>query len=159
MTLISINSNQGEDLFKNEFPVLPAGKHLFVVANDLAITQSQSGKDMIKLEARCQDENENKGMPVFENFLIINTPTNDKEEKSKEINDKALAQFTVACGVLTQAQIAKGEQFDLASFKGKMFEAETKVTLEAVYPQELDAEGKPKKAQRASIKKYLFAAS
>jgi len=159
MTLVKITTENPEDLFKSpEFPVLPAGRHLFVVANELEVSQSSGDdpKDMIKLEARCQDEDENKGVPVFDNFLVIASPRNDKEETAKKIHDAKLAQFVVACGVKTREELSQGMEFDLAELNGKFFQAISKVSLVNVYPEELDEHGKPKKVARASIKQYLF---
>ena len=158
MGLIKISGTSSEDLFKTSFPVLPAGKHVFVVANDLEVTQTSGGspKDMVKLEARCQDEDGNKGMVVFDNFLIITTPVDEKEAKAKQIHDARFAQFTVACGVKTKEQIENGEDIDLSEFKDKVFQAQSKVVQENVYPEELDDNGKPKKEPRARIARYLF---
>jgi len=160
MGLIKITSDAPDDLFKpHEFPVLPAGKHLLIVANKLFVGDVKdpaSTNKIIALEARCQDEDANKGMVVFDNFLIVTDISTDKQKKTKEIHDAKLAQFVVSCGVLTQAQLKAGEEFDLDDFEGKVFNAVTKVAMEDVYPPELDREGKPKKAQRAAIKQYLF---
>lgn len=159
MTLVHITSKTPDDLFKApEFPVIAAGKHLFAVANELEISQSrgEDPKNMIKLEARCQDEDENKGIPVFDNFLLIRTPRNDKEETAKRLQDAKLAQFVAACGVKTRSEIEAGADFDLNDFYQRNFMAEIVVKLEPVYPEELDERGKVKKVARASIKKYLF---
>lgn len=158
MPLIKITADDPEELFKApEFPVLPAGKHLFLVANQMEIVETSGDvpKDMIKIEARCQDEDDNKGMVVFDNILIIASATTDKEIMAKKIHDAKLAQFVCACGVKTEAQIKAGEEFDIDDLNGKYFNAVTVVRGENVYPEELDESGKPKKAPRASIKKYL----
>ena len=158
MPLINITSESGnaEDLFKQpEYPVLPAGKHLFVVAKKIEITQSEKGNDVIKAEFRCQDEDENKGMVVFENFVFINDLQTDGQRKSLEINQARFSQFTVACGVATVAQIKAGEDFDLDDFETKVFSAVSMVKLEDT--QELDpATGKAIKKPKASIKQFLF---
>ena len=161
MSLISIQSDTPDDLDKTfEYPVLPGGKHVFVVANDLELTPVMSDPDstnmVIKLEARCQDEDENKGIAVFDNFVIVTNPVTDKQHKTKTIHDAKLAQFVAACGVLTMEQLKNNEPFDLADFKDKVFNAESKVAMEKVYPPELDATGQPKKARKASIKQYLY---
>jgi hypothetical protein len=159
MGLIKITTEKPDELFKApEFPVLSAGIHSFVVANDLKVTQTKGDvpKDIIKLEARCQDEGAEKGMAVFDNFMLITTTTDEKSEQAKKIHDAKLAQFIVACGVMSAVDVASGKEFDLADLKGKIFQAETKVGLVDVYPEELDDAGKPKKVARASIKKYLF---
>lgn len=156
MPLINITAEDPEELFKApEFPVLPAGKHLFLVANQIEIADSSTGIPMIKLEARCQDEDENKGMVVFDNFLLYKSAITDNEITSKKINDAAFAQFVAACGLKTPEQIKAGEQFDTEDLNGKYFDAESVVRLENIFPTELDEHGKPKKAPRASIKKYL----
>ena len=157
--LLKITAEDPEELFMTpEFPVLPAGKHLFLVANPLEVTQSSGDdpKNMIKLEARCQDDDENKGMVVFDIFLLIDTPHDAKAATAKRIHDAKFAQFLVACAVTTVEDIKAGKEFDISECHGKFFNAETKVSLDPVYPLELDENGKPKKAPRASIKKYLF---
>lgn len=159
MSLIKITPDDPEDLSKPpEFPVLPAGNHLFLVANALEITQSQGDdpKNMIMLEARCQDDSEDKGMVVFDCFLLIDQATDEKSATSKKIHDAKFAQFVCACGVSTMEDLKAGKEFDFSDCNGKFFNAETKVSLVDVYPQELDENGKAKKAPRASIKKYLF---
>ena len=158
MNLINITSDSGDSdaLFKDpEFPVLPAGKHTFVVANKLAVIDSSTGtSDLIKAEFRCQDEDANKGMGVFHNFVFIKDPQTDGQKKSREINQAEYAQFVVSCGVATEAQVKAGENFDLDDFETKVFEAVSVVKLENT--QEIGEDGKPKKAQKASIKKFLF---
>jgi len=159
MSLIKITPENPEDLSKPpEFPVLPAGKHLFVVANSLEITQSrgEDPKNMIMLEARCQDDDVNKGMVVFDCFLLIDQATDEKSATSKKIHDVKLAQFVCACGVSTMEDLKAGKEFDFSDCNGKFFNAESKVSLEAIYPPEIDENGKAKKAPRASIKRYLF---
>lgn len=161
MALISIQSECPEDLFKPpEYPVLPAGQHVFVVANELevtAVSDPGSTNQIIKLEARCQDDDENKGIVVFDNFVLINNPTTSKQELGKKINDARLAQFAAACAVATQEEIAQGAEFDLSDFKEKFFAAVSAVQLVDVYPVELDSStGKPKKRAQAVIKQYLF---
>lgn len=158
MPLIKITADDPEELFKApEFPVLPAGKHLFLVANQMELKDSKDGIPMLPIEARCQDEDDNKGMVVFDNFMLYTsiTANTDKLIMAKKINDAALAQFVCACGVKTEAQIKAGEEFDIDDINGKYFNAITVVRGENIYPEELDDYGKPKKAPRASIKKYL----
>lgn len=159
MSLIKITPDDPEELFKPpEFPVLPAGDHLFLVANSLEITQSSGEipKNMIMLEARCQDDDENKGMVVFDCFLLIDQATDDKSVTSKKIHDAKFAQFICACGVSNQEDLKAGKEFDFADCNGKFFNATTKVALEPVYPSEIGEDGKPIKAPKASIKRYLF---
>ena len=157
MGLIKIESETPEDLFKPmEFPVLPQGKHLFIVANKLEITVvEESGNDLIKLEARCQDEDDNKGTVVFDNFIIVKDPQTDKHRKGQKMHQAKFAQFVAACGVATPEEIAAGVEFDLDDFEGKVFQAVSRVSMEPVYPAELDENGNPVKARRASIKQYL----
>lgn len=160
MGLISITSSNPEDLFKPfEFPVLPPGKHLFVVANELEIkpaSDPESTNQVVGLEARCQDEDGNKGMVVFDNFVFFTDPQTEKEQKGQAIHQARLAQFIVACGVKTPEEIKAGAEFDLAECKDKVFYAISKTSMEKVFPPELDALGQPKKALKASIKQYLY---
>jgi len=160
MSLIKIVSDTAEELFDPfEYPVLPPGKHLFIVANALETKPASdpaSTNLVIGIEARCQDEDGNKGMVVFDNIVIVTDDSTSKAKKTKEIHDKKLAQFVAACGVLTPDEIKSGTEFDLADFKDKPFQAESKTAMEKVYPPELDAAGNEKKALKASIKQYLF---
>ena len=155
--LINITVDEPEDLFKApEYKVLPAGVHLFCVGNSLAVeVVESSGNDIIKLQARCQDEDENKGTVVFHNFVFIKNPTTDGQRKSIQINNAQLAQFAVACGVSTVDQVKAGEDFDLDDFgEESFFKAETVVKSEET--RELNDDGTKKKAPKASIKKFLF---
>ncbi len=159
MTLINITTDSPEDLFNApEFPVLPAGDHLFLVANQMEIVQTSGDepKDMIKIEARCQDEEEGcKGVVVFDNILLISSATTDKEITSKKIHDAKLAQLVAACGVLTPDEIMAGTEIDIDALNGAYFRATSVIRNEPIYPAEIDELGKPKKAPRASIKRYL----
>lgn len=158
MTLIKITADDPEDLFKApEFPVLPAGTHLFLVANQMEIIDSSGGIPMIKLEARCQDDGEGKGMVVFDNFMLYTSETANTEKllMAKKINDAALAQYVCACGLLTVDEMKASKEFDIVDLNGRSFNAVTVVRGEKIYPEELDDLGKPKTAPRASIKKYL----
>lgn len=159
MALLNITPLNPDDLdAPSEFPVLSSGKHLFVVAKPLEIreTSGNSPKNMFTLEARCQDDDENKGIPVFENFLIISHPISDKETISKKINDAKLAQFVASTGMKTMEQLKAGEQFDLNDLFEKNFQAETKIVMEDAYPEELDENGKNKKVRRSRIKAFLY---
>lgn len=159
MPLIKITTDDPEELFKApEFPVLPAGKHLMLVANQMEIKDSNSGIPMIPLEARCQDDGEGKGMVVFDNFMLYTSETANTPNliTAKKINDAALAQFVCACEILTVDQMKAGEEFDIEDLNGKYFNAETVVREAEVYPKELDEDGKAKKAPRANIKKFLI---
>lgn len=164
MTLINITAENPEDLFKDpEFPVLPPGDHLFQVANQMEIVQTKGDeskgilpKDMLKIVGRCQDEVEGcKGVQIFDNILIIKDATSDKEITSKKIHEAKLAQFVAACGVKTPEQIKAGESFDIEDCNGAFFNATSVVKNEDIWPQELDELGKPKRAPKASIKRYL----
>lgn len=155
MALISITTDDPDALDRAPvFPVLPSGKHLFVVANRLEVTQSEKGNDVIRLEARCQDEDDNKGMVVFHNFVFIKDPVTDGQKKSLEINNGQFAQFTAGCGVATMAHIKAGGKYDLDDFEGKFFNANSAVKLEDT--NELDEAGNKIKQRRASVKQFLF---
>jgi hypothetical protein len=160
MPLIDITpaSGNAEDLLKPpEYPVLPGGKHLFVIAEPFVLEPSNSNPEnnIIKAVYRCQDEDENKGMAVFENFVFIGNPQKEGQFKSIEINKARLAQLAIAAGVSTEADIRAGKQFDLDDFHEKVFSAISTVKNEDT--QEINTEtGKPIKAPKASIKKYLY---
>lgn len=157
--LINITVDDPEELFKPpEYKVLPAGVHLFCVGNGPLVleTVESSGNKIIKLQARCQDEDENKGTVVFHNFVFITKPVTAGQHKSIEINNAQLAQFTAACGVATIEEIKAGADFDLDDFTDEsFFQAETVTKMEETNEVEADGVTK-KKALKASIKKFLF---
>ncbi len=145
------------DLFKPpEFKTIPKGKHLFEVVNELTVTKAKtSDNNVIKVELVCQDEDESKGLRVWDNFTLINNPQTDKQVKGKEINQARLCQFAVACGVLTQQQIEDGAGIPLETFKGSQCEAITKIETYKD-PNDLDDDGNLKEKKRARIVRYLF---
>lgn len=147
-----------DDLFKTpEYPVLPAGEHLFAIGNGPLCVEvvESSGNDIIKLQAVCQDDDGNKGVMVFHNFVFIKNPTTEGQKKSIEINNAQLAQFVAACDVLTVAQIKAGEKFDLENFdENTFFRAKTTVKKEDTL--EIGDDGRPVKAPKASFKQFLY---
>ena len=152
MSTVKIDTTN-EDLFKPYAPpILKNGKHLFEVANDLCVQPTDSPDSsnlVIKVELRCQDEDDDKGKPVYDNIVIIADATTEKGQKAKEINEARLAQFTVACGVLTQEQIKAGEDIPLERFKGQRCDAITKI--------ETSTNPNTGQQQQASkISRYLF---
>jgi len=143
--------NSNPDLFKPYEPkLLQNGKHLFEVGTALAITpcKAPSENSMITLEARCQDEGECKGTIVYERFVFIANIQTSGQQTSKEITEGRLAQFAVACGVMTEAQIKAGEAIPLDEFLGRRFEAITKVVSGK------DQSGNAR--QQNSIARFLF---
>lgn len=145
------------DLFKAyEARILPKGPHLFEVANDLIVEPAKSSdNNIINVELRCQDEDENKSTPVWDIFTLVTNAQGEKAIKSKAINEARLAQFAVACGVRTQAQIEAGEGIPLHEFKGCRCNAITKVEIKPD-PTTLDEEGQPVQRKRARIVRYVF---
>ena len=150
MGIVTIDSND-EDLFKEyKPPILANGKHLFEVAKPLSIEPcGDKGNSRISIELRCQDEGEDKGKPVFENIIIIADSSTERGLKAKRINEARLAQFTVACGVLTQEQIRAGEDIPLEAFVGTRCYGITKVE-NSTDPNT----GKTK--QSSKISRYIF---
>jgi len=150
MGLVEIDTSN-EDLFKPyEFKVLPKGKHRFEVANDLVVEPAKSSdNNVIKVELRCQDEDENKGSVVFDTFVLIENPQTEKHRKSRQINQGRLAQFAVACGVRTKEEIESGKGIPLDEFKGKICDAITRIV-----PYKDPNTGEAK--QSAKIARYLF---
>ena len=140
------------DLFKPfKFKAMPKGKHLFEVENDLEVTPSgnpESENLVIKCVFVCQDEDENKGSKIWENFVLIVNPVTDGQIKAKKIHQANLCQFAVACGVLTQDEIESGAGIPLEEFKGKRFDAITKVE------NSKDEAGNDR--QNTKIARYLF---
>ncbi len=129
MNTVQIDSSNPDLLKPYEPKLLQNGKHLFEVGTALAITPCKppSENSMITLEARCQDEDECKGTIVYERFVFIANIQTAGQQKSKEITEGRLAQFTIACGVLDEAQIKAGEAIPLDDFLSRKFEAITKV--------------------------------
>lgn len=162
MGLIKIQTDDPESLSKGpEFPLITPGKHLFVVANRPAVEATndpEKTNQVIKVELRCQDEDENKGRAIFDNFLIVTDTSTEKQQTTKRIHDAKLAQFVASTGLKTMDQIKAGEEFDVAETEGKSLNAVTGNPLEEVYPKELDEHGKAIKKPRSRVKQYLFEA-
>ena len=138
------------DLFvPYEYKVLPPGKHLFEVGEDVVVgpCAAPSKNEKFTVVAVCQDEDENKGTKVFDNFVLIKNPTTEGQRTAIKINQSRLCQLVVACGILTQEDIMGGAQIDLTALRGCTFDAVTKV---GSYKK--DNETIPK----AEIVKYLF---
>ncbi len=141
------------DLFKTfDFKVMTPGKHLLEVANDLEIVSCKppSENSIIKVELVCQDEDDNKGARAWENLVIINNPTTEKQVKAVKIQQSKLCQFAVACGVITKDEIEAGGNIELGLFKGTRCEAITRVETST------DASGKSTGKQNTRIVRYLF---
>lgn len=151
MGLVQIDTGN-PDLFEPPvFKQLTPGKHLFEVVNDLVVeatAKADSKNNIVKMEAVCQDEDENKGRKVWDNFLIVEDVTTEKGQMSRKINQAKLCQFTVACGVRTQENIKTNGDIPLDEFKGKRFEAITKQT------SYINAAGEKK--DKSEIVRYLF---
>lgn len=160
MGLISITADDPESLSeKRSFPLITPGKHLFVVANKPVIepvSSEDSTNQIIKIDAVCQDEDENKGRHVFENIIIVTDLSTEKQKTTKAINDPRLAQFIAATGLKTMDEIKARAEFDVSETEGKFFQAVTANPIEEIFPPELDAQGNKKKEPRSRIKQYLF---
>ncbi len=139
------------DLFKPpEFPVLPPGIHLFAVAkmSDWEPSKSDPLNLVMSCEFRCQDEDENKGMVVFERFVLIDAnKTDDKSAKARKINQQSMTTFCLACGVTTKDEIQQTGELPLHKCKDGFFKAETSVSNNTY---------KGVSRKQANIKKYLF---
>ena len=139
------------DLFKPpEFPVLTPGVHTFAVAKIGSWEDSQSNpaNKVCALEFRCQDEDESKGLVLFERFVLIDpSDTSDKAAKGRKINQQAMSTFCLACGVTTKDEIMATGELPLNKCEGAFFKAETKVTVNKYKGEE---------RRQAEIKKYLY---
>ena len=141
------------DLTKPYEPkVVPAGKHVFVVANDVKVEPCKdSPNQIIKIELRCQDESEFKGTPVFDNIVLITIPVTDGRRKSVKIIQGRLAQASISLGIKTEADFAHGDgAIPLDQFKGMVCEAITKV-VNNEYPV-----GSKNFTPQAEVVRYLF---
>jgi hypothetical protein len=155
MVLLSVSLDDPNELFKPpEFPVLPPGRHGFALSEKLVITDSKtegSSNKVVKISAKCTDDDENKGSMVWDNIVIVTDLSTDKAKKTHEISQKKLAQFTVACGIATKEEVQEqGYQVDLDRFEvGTEFEAmsNVKTSKNPTTGQE---------QQTAGIKRYLF---
>ncbi len=126
---LKVDTSNPELFVEYKVKILTPGLHTFEVANELKVEKCKepSVNQMINVEAVCQDEGEFKGSKVFDRILILTNPQTDGQHKSKAINEARLAQFTIACGVLTQDEIAAGEDIELENFRGCTFQATTEV--------------------------------
>jgi len=139
------------DLFKPpEFPVLAPGVHTFAVSKISSWEDSKSeGNNKVKsLEFRCQDEDESKGLVVFERFVLIDpSDTSDKAAKARKINQQSMTTFCLACGVTTKEEVMATGELPIDRCLDAFFKAETKV-VSSTY------QGETRK--RAEIKRYLY---
>jgi len=141
------------DLFKPpEFTPLTPGIHLFVVTSmtDPEPSKTEGSSNLvIKMEARCQDEDsQDKGRAIFENFVLVENPTNPKEVTTQKINEQKMVQFCLACGLTTKSQIEEtGVIPNLQNSVGNYFKASTGVRVNKYMGEE---------RRQAYIKKYLF---
>ena len=150
MGIVTVDTSNPEDLLKPpEFVPLSEGKHLLEVANDLKTESAKEGPNLVvKVELRCQDEGEDKGRVVFDNFVIMQVVETDKQRKAKEIHEKRLTQFAIACGVKTESDFRNGNgDIPLDDFKGKVCQAMTGIET---------SKWQGRTRQNAYIKRYLF---
>jgi len=156
MSLVEVDIGN-PDLFKvMSFRTISAGKHLFEVENDVVVEPAKSSdNNVIKVTLVCQDEDENKGSKVWDNFTIVENPQTQKQLTSQKINQARLCQFAVACGITTQADIEAGGGVNLSLLKGSRCEAITKMEPYSDL-NELDGDGKPVIKQRGKVVRYLF---
>jgi len=150
MEAIKVDTSNPKLFETPEFPVLPAGVHLFAVAAMGKPVPCQEGPNLvIKAEFRCQDEEpaENKGMVVFENFVIITEVPNEKAAKARKINQQQMTTFCLACGVTTKEQVQETGELPIAQTEGAFFKALTGVRNNTYM-------GETRKQHY--VKKYLF---
>lgn len=138
-----------EDLFKPpEFPVIPPGIHLFVVAKISKPEPAKEGPNLvISAEYRCQDDDANKAMVVFERFIIMVNPTTEKQLKGRKINQQNMTTFCLACGVTSKEKILETGELPLAACEGAFFKAETGVKNNTYLGNT---------TKQSFVKKYLF---
>lgn len=132
-----------------EFPVLFPGIHLFAAAKIGEPEPAKEGPNLvISCEFRCQDEDKNKGLVVFERFILID-PSNQTEKaaKGRKINQQSMTTFCLACGVTTKEEVAATGELPLMKCRDAFFKAETGV-------QNNTYQGQTRK--QSFIKKYLF---
>ena len=141
MSILNVNTSDPDLFKKRTYEPKPGGVYAFAVANALKLVDSKStpGNKVVKIELRVVDDGEFKGRKVFDNLVITKT---DKEKTEFKI-----AQFAVACGVMTQAQIKAGEGIDLDMFQNCVCKAKVGIVLDPYRgPEE----------KKNEVKEYLF---
>jgi hypothetical protein len=138
------------DLFKPpEFKVLPPGIHLFAVSELTGPAPAKEGPNLvIKCDFRCQDEDDNKGLAVFENLVIVTETPNAKAVTARDLNQRRMVQLCLACGVTTQQQIEETGELPIMQCAGQFFKAQTGVRTKKYQGED---------QTKAYIKKYLVA--
>ncbi len=119
---------ENPDLFvEYKVKILPPGLHTFEVANALKVEacSGDSVNQKIEIELRSMDEDENKGALVYDRILLMTNPQTEGQHKAKAIHEAKLAQFTIACGILSQEDIASGIDIELDNFQGATCQATT----------------------------------
>lgn len=132
-----------------EFPTITPGIHLFAVA-DISDPEPAQNSDnlVISCQFRCQDEDENKGLVVFERFVLISPEKQDtKSVKARQINQQTMTTFCLACGVTTKDEVEQTGELPLMNCKDQFFKAETGVKNNTYQGQT---------TKQSVIKKYLY---
>lgn len=136
MTVVNVDT-ANPDNFQPRKPI-PAGKYVFEIANDLVVTKAKSSENnIIKIELRCQAEDEYKGRVVFDNIVLT---------KKAEFK---LCHLVLAAGTQTKEDMGNG--VDLELLKGAVLEAE--ISLE---PPRKDPATGVIYDESNRVKRYIF---
>ena len=149
METINIDVSNADELFEAPvFPTITPGVHSFAVAKVGDVTDcSESENKMISCEFRCVDEDENKGLPLFERFIIMVNPVTDGQVTARKINQRSMTQFCLACGVTTKETIRETGELPIKACEDTFFKAQTGVKANKY---------KGETTMQSAIKKYLF---
>ena len=141
MSILNVNTSDPDLFKKRTYEPIPGSVYAFTVANALKLEDSKStpGNKVVKIELRVVDDGEFKGKKVFDNLVITKT---DKEKSEWKI-----AQFAVACGIMTQAQIKAGEGIDLDLFQNSICKARVSIKVEKYQGEDV---------KKNVVKEYLF---
>lgn len=141
MSIVKVDGANPANFKPKEFKVIPKGKYLFEVTNDLVVTPAKtSGNMIVKVEMKCIDDVDDgkyRGTTVFDNIVL----TAKAEWK--------LVSLALACDSQKEADI-KENGVDLALIKGRAFEAEIDVQPPSTGPDGT------KYREKNGIVRYLF---
>jgi len=139
MTVVKVDTTDESKFDQKSFTTLPKGSYVFELANDLKVELATTGKNIVKVEARCMDDGEYKGIPVWDNIAL--TPKADWK----------LVHLALACGTQTEYDIKEAGGVDLELLiAGSTFEAAV-----SVVPPTKAADGSMYK-EKNNIAAYLF---
>lgn len=115
MATVKIDATNEANFKQKAWPVMPRGVYTFEVANEPHTEQAKSStNNIIKVELKCLDEGEFKGLTIWDNIVL--TPKAEFK----------LVHLVLAAGTQTREDM-KNNDIDLSLLKGQAIRAEVSI--------------------------------